>query len=155
VTATETQVARVARRCLMLAGVLGAAGVLIGAFGAHGLPGWLADRGLDAELIEKRLAQLDVGVLYHLLHTVALASLAASLLWLPVRTVRIVGGLFVLGIVVFSGSLYLLVALNQPKWGMVTPIGGLSLIFGWTWLAIAAGRGPKVGKPSETNRSEA
>ena len=107
---------------------LGAAGVALGAFGAHGLQQRLAPDRLDV---------FQTGVRYHLVH--ALALLAVGLLarqgglvspW-PAR-------LFLVGLVLFSGSLYAL-ALGAPRGlGLVTPLGGLLLIAGWVSLALAA-----------------
>ena len=127
------------RWLLLAAGVLGFGGVLVGSFGAHGLESYLAGRGYDAELIEKRLDQFDVGARYHLLHSIALLALASSL---PIsdRARRWVGWLLVAGIALFSGSLYLLVLTNTPWLGAITPLGGLSWIVGWIVLAVAAFR---------------
>ncbi|TWU26986.1 hypothetical protein Pla52o_08420 [Novipirellula galeiformis] len=117
----------------MAAAICGALGVLIGAFGAHGLAGFLESRGLDAETIAKRSDQFDVGARYHLVHAVVLLSLAAVPFGAD-RIRRVASWLFLLGIVFFSGSLYLLVVFNVPKFGAVTPIGGLLWIFGWITL---------------------
>ncbi len=121
----------------MYAAISGALGVLLGALGAHGLGTLLADLGQDAELIPKRLSQFDTGVRYHLIHSVALLALAAMPLGTP-RSRRWVSRLFVLGIFLFSGSLYALVISNVPQLGMVTPLGGLCWIFGWLMLLAVA-----------------
>ncbi len=112
---------------LALAAALGASGVLLGAFGAHGLE----RRGLDAHA----LAIWETAVRYHLLHAVALLALALS----PhAAQARSAGWLFALGIVLFSGSLYAL-ALGAPRWlGPLTPLGGLAFIVGWLALLRAA-----------------
>ena len=65
------------QRLILGAAVFGTLGVLLGAFGAHGLDGILEGRGYDAELIAKRLAQFDTGVRYQLIHAVALLALAS------------------------------------------------------------------------------
>ncbi|EMI19133.1 membrane protein containing DUF423 [Rhodopirellula maiorica SM1] len=121
------------RRTLVAAAICGALAVLIGAFGAHGLPEFLQSRGLDAETIAKRSGQFDVGARYHLVHAVVLLVIAA----IPFgsnRVRRVAAWLMLLGILFFSGSLYLLVALNKPWLGAVTPIGGLLWIAGWVSL---------------------
>ena len=85
------------------------------------------------ELIEKRLDQFDVGVRYHLLHTVALVAVVAIPFGSPVVR-RWVGRFMVAGIILFSGSLYALVLTNRTEFGMVTPIGGLCWIVAWSAL---------------------
>ena len=126
------------RRILICAAIAGATGVLLGAFGAHGLGSFLEGRGYDPELIAKRSDQFDVAVRYHLIHAGALLGLAA----LPFAPTgpkhqvlrRWVSILFLAGLVLFSGSLYLLVVTNTPKLGMVTPLGGIAWIVGWAML---------------------
>lgn len=111
------------------AAVAMAAGVGLGAFGAHGL----RDR-----LAPDMLAIYQTGVLYHLVH--GLAALLASLLaaTLNGRRARAAGWLFVVGIALFSGSLYLL-AVTGTRWlGAVTPLGGVVWIVAWLMLATSA-----------------
>ncbi len=109
------------------ASLFGASGVLLGAFGAH---------GLKERLSPESLAAWNTAVEYHLLHAVVLFVLA----WVAAG-----GGpeatwaqrLFTAGILLFSGSIYLL-ALGGPRWlGPVTPIGGICLILGWLALLVA------------------
>lgn len=111
---------------LPAAALLGALGVALGAFGAHALRG-----RVPAEL----LAAWQTGVLYHLLHSVALLALGlfASATG---RSVHLPAALWSAGIVLFSGSLYLLAGAGQRWAGPVTPLGGLCLIGGW--LALLA-----------------
>jgi uncharacterized membrane protein YgdD (TMEM256/DUF423 family) len=127
------------RWILFAAGVSGAAGVLLGSFGAHGLDTFLAAQGLDEALITKRLDQFDVGVHYHLIHSIALLALASVHSGSCVCR-RWVAWMFVLGLILFSGSLYVLVLTNTPVLGAITPLGGLSWIAGWLLLAILARR---------------
>jgi uncharacterized membrane protein YgdD (TMEM256/DUF423 family) len=124
------------RNWLIAAGLLGSLGVVFGAFGAHGLEGWLESTGLDSETTQRRLAQMDTAVRYHLLHAAALLALAALAPQFPSRWIRVAGWLFVIGVILFSGSLYVLIATNQPKWGAVTPLGGLAWIVGWLFIAM-------------------
>ena len=123
---------------VVLAGVLGALGVAAGAFGAH---------GLASRVTAERLAVFETGARYHLLHTLALLACA----WLCTQSTslspRLAGALFVAGIVIFSGSLYLLVLLDQPKLGAITPIGGVSLIAGWIALAVAGAQIARGANP--------
>ena len=123
------------RWLLIAAAIAGASGVAIGAFGAHGLPGFLQSHGADTDLIAKRVAQFDTGARYHLIHAVALLAISA-LGGAPAGLLRWTGILMIAGIVLFSGSLYLLVATNTPALGAITPLGGLSWIIAWTLLAF-------------------
>lgn len=138
-----TSPAAAPRRWLIAsAAILGLLGVAIGAFGAHGLENHLQARfGLPDELIARRLAQFDVGARYHLVHAVALLAIAGLPLRAP-RLLQTAAGLMILGVVLFSGSLYLLVASNTPWLGAITPIGGVSWIVGWGLIAAAALRSP-------------
>lgn len=111
-----------------IAGIVGALGVALGAFGAHGLKDVVA----DPSHIER---WWNVGARYHLVHALALLGVAAH----PARP-AIAGWAFVVGIVLFSGSLYLMTLTGQTKLGMITPLGGVAFIVGWLTLAFAGGR---------------
>ncbi|MDE0863596.1 MAG: DUF423 domain-containing protein [Rubripirellula sp.] len=124
---------RLSRRILMAAAITGALGVLVGAFGAHGLESVFESRGYEKQLIAKRLDQYDVGVRYHLLQSVMLLALAAVPFGSE-RWRRWALRFSLTGQILFSGSLYLLVLTNTPKLGMITPLGGLCLIFSWLML---------------------
>jgi uncharacterized membrane protein YgdD (TMEM256/DUF423 family) len=119
-----------AMNLVRIAAILGFVGVVLGAFGAHALRGRVAP-----EMIEV----WKTGVLYHLLHTLALLGVAA--LGPKVARPQLVAGLFLGGIAVFSGSLYLLVLTDTRILGAVTPLGGLAFMAGWIALAISARRG--------------
>ena len=108
------------------------AGVMLGAFGAH---------GLKSRLSPELLAVFETGVRYQMFHALALLAVAwAATRWSTVL-VEISGWMFVGGIILFSGTLYLL-ALTGVRWlGAITPVGGLLLILGWLLLAIASLRG--------------
>ena len=104
-------------------------GVALGAFGAHGLKGTLS---LDM------LANFETGVRYQMYHALALLAVAwAYAQWQ--KPLLVTGGwLMVAGIVIFSGSLYVL-SLTGMQWlGAITPIGGVALIAGWGCLVVAA-----------------
>ena len=124
------------RALIVLAAITGALAVSIGAFGAHGLDGYLEGRGLDAELIAGRLAQFDTGARYHLVHAVALLALI-PLVRTGGKPVAVAAWLFAAGTVFFSGSLYVLVLTNTPWLGAITPIGGVLWIAAWLLLAFA------------------
>jgi uncharacterized membrane protein YgdD (TMEM256/DUF423 family) len=112
--------------------VLGAIGVAAGAFGAH---------GLRSRVAPEMLAVFETGVRYHLVHALALLATAWAAARWPGAAVTAAGWLFLAGILVFSGSLYLLVLTGIRALGAVTPVGGVALIAGWVMLAWAAGRG--------------
>ena len=98
--------------------------VALGAFGAHALKSTLQANGT--------LEAWQTAVLYHLAHGVALVALA-----LHGAANRGAFYLLLLGVMIFSGSLYML-ALTNVRWlGAITPIGGLCFLAGWVWLVIA------------------
>lgn len=107
-----------------LAGVMGALGVGLGAFGAHGLRSVVTDPHL--------LEVWETGARYHLVHALALGLVAAH----P-RPPRAAAAAFFLGIVLFSGSLYTMAITGIRALGAVTPLGGVSFIAGWLVLAAA------------------
>ena len=109
-----------------LGALLAALAVAGGAFGAH---------GLRARLTPADLATFETAVRYHLIHALALFAVAWVMDRWPGGTGPTAAVLMVLGIVIFSGSLYFLV-LTGPRWlGAITPIGGVCLIAGWALLA--------------------
>ena len=114
-------------RLFFLLGALSAGlGVVLGAFGAH---------GLRARLSAEHLAVFEVGVRYQMYHALALLAVAWAYTRWPSGPMIAAGWLFLAGAVVFSGSLYLL-ALTGQKWlGAITPLGGAALVLGWLLLA--------------------
>lgn len=123
---------------IILAGMFGAIGVAIGAYGAHGLETTLAATIEDAGKLAKRVDQFNVGVRYHLVHAVAMLAISSAAISVAARRRIAIG--FAFGTVFFSGSLYLLVLLEIPILGAVTPIGGVAWIVSWTMLVVAAWR---------------
>lgn len=106
----------------------GAVAVAAGAFGAHGL----RDR-LDAA----SLAAFETAVRYQLVHAIALVFTAQRAHQHPSRAASLAGGLFVAGMLLFSGSLYAL-ALSSERWvGAATPVGGLAFLAAWVLLVAA------------------
>jgi len=114
---------------LMLGGVSGFLAVALGAFGAHGL----RDR-LPADL----LAVFEVGVRYQMYHALALVGVALALDRWPSGALSAAGWSFLIGTVIFSGSLYLLTLTGQRWLGAITPLGGVAFLAGWALLAWAA-----------------
>ncbi len=121
------------RTFLITASFLGALAVGLGAFGAHGLK-----KIADPDTV----STFQTGVQYQMYH--ALALLAAGILYerFPNRLTRVAGTCFILGIVLFSGSLYLLVCLKTTHTvgmggvGIITPFGGLAFMIGWVCLLL-------------------
>ncbi len=103
--------------------------VMAGAFGAHGLRGVIGERGLEV---------FQTAVTYQVYHSLALILVAIlPLARLSRRLLGIAAGFFVAGILLFSGSLYVLV-LTDIRWvGPVTPVGGISFMVGWILVGIA------------------
>lgn len=112
-----------------IAAAMGLLAVVLGAFGAHGLRGLLEQNGMAA-VWEK-------AVFYHFIHAVMLFILAErrSLPCVPWWS-------FLAGIIIFSGSLYLLAVTNTHWLGAITPVGGVCFIVGWVCLILH----PKVNE---------
>ena len=120
-----------AKLLLLLASVSGFTGVALGAFAAHALRG---------RLPENMLAVFQTGVQYQLWHTAALIGVALLLLRWPESVLfKVSGGLFVLGILLFAGSLYLL-TLGGLRVGIVTPIGGVCFLAAWLCFGLGVWR---------------
>lgn len=114
---------------IAIAAVLGALSVGLGAFGAH---------GLKSILSSEQLVTYETAVRYQFYHTFALLAVGILFQQYGNKTLLWAGRLFIIGITVFSGSLYLLCLLSQYRWlGAITPIGGICFIVGWLCLAIA------------------
>lgn len=119
------------RLFVLLAAFFGFTAVALGAFAAHGLK-----QRLSAEY----LAVFQTGVHYQMVHALALLALALLAPHLSGRLLPVAGGLFTLGILLFSGSLYLLTLTGIGRLGIITPFGGLAFLGGWACLALAAWR---------------
>jgi len=113
---------------VQIASILMFFAVGFGAFGAHALKAKLNDYSLDV---------YKTAVLYHFVHAVALFIVA----WLASQNadpkINLAGVFFTLGIVLFSGSLYLIAITTIKKIGIITPFGGLAFLTGWILLAIS------------------
>ena len=119
--------------------LVGAAGVALGAFGAHGLAEQLAGLGYDANEIVRRTANFETAARYQMYHAPALLIVGLLMPRSCTKLLRTAGICFLAGTLIFSGLLYVLVfAGSDWKWlGAVVPIGGLLLILGWVFLALA------------------
>lgn len=113
---------------LIAAVCFGGSAVMLGAFGAHALKGVLIERALET---------FDVGVKYQMWHSTVLLFVALVTLFSPHPLFKWSAIFFIVGVLLFSGSLYLL-AFGAPRWiGPITPLGGLCFIAGWVTLLVA------------------
>ena len=120
------------RLAIVTAALLMAAAVACGAFGAH---------ALRPRIGPEMLAVWQTGVTYHAWHALGLLLTGTLMLRFPdSAALRCAAWLFVAGVVLFSGSLYLLALGAGASFGIVTPFGGLAFIAGWVMLAIGVAR---------------
>jgi uncharacterized membrane protein YgdD (TMEM256/DUF423 family) len=120
-----------ARRTLAVAGALIALATALGAFGAH---------ALKAHLSSDKLVVYETAVRYHFIHALGLLAIGVLLRSVDGELLRWSATLVLIGIVLFSGSLYLL-TFGAPRFvGIITPVGGLALIAGWILFATTMWR---------------
>jgi uncharacterized membrane protein YgdD (TMEM256/DUF423 family) len=132
---------------LPIGAILGGLGVAAGAFAAHGLDKTFAEKYRDAppKIVAGRempaswkyLQDFKTGAEYQMYHALALVAVGLAVRGGRSRLLDVAGWSFLLGIVLFSGSLYVLTLTGQTRWGMVTPFGGLLFLVGWAALAWA------------------
>jgi uncharacterized membrane protein YgdD (TMEM256/DUF423 family) len=120
-----------ARKTLAIAGALIALGTVLGAFGAH---------ALKSQLSPDKLAVYETAVRYHFIHSLGLLAIGILLRSIDARLLRWSATLVLVGIILFSGSLYLLTFGAPRLLGVVTPLGGLALIGGWGLFAATMWR---------------
>ena len=114
---------------VFIGALMGAIGVGIGAFGAHGLRGRISP---------EMLAVFETGVRYHMYHALAILGTAAVMPRLGGTAAVVAGWSFTAGILLFSGSLYALALTGVTILGAITPLGGVAFILGWISLLVAA-----------------
>ncbi len=117
----------IAKTFFSLSALGGFLSVAFGAFGAH---------FLKTRLDDYFLSIFKTGVEYQMYHSLALGLVAFGISRSPSPLLRAAGVAFVIGIVVFSGSLYLLALTKVKMWGAVTPLGGVAFLIGWALLVI-------------------
>jgi uncharacterized membrane protein YgdD (TMEM256/DUF423 family) len=115
-------------RALATAGIFLALAMVLGAFGAH---------GLKAHLTPDQLHVFETAVMYHFFNALGLLGIGLTLRFVGTPAVRWSAVLVLVGIVLFSGSLYALTFGAPRPFGIVTPLGGLAIIVGW--ISFAAG----------------
>lgn len=117
---------------LLIASVSGMLAVILGAFGAHGL-----EKLVDAKMLQR----FHTGVEYQFYHSLALLLISILYYFIRNKYMAYAGYAFLLGMILFSGSLYLYVLTDIKGFVLVTPFGGLSFIIGWGLLAFSAKNG--------------
>ncbi|MDX1628929.1 MAG: DUF423 domain-containing protein [Fulvivirga sp.] len=131
------------KKFLLISGISGALAVGLGAFGAHAFKPML--------IAADRLATYETAVLYHFIHTQALFGLAIILNIHQKTGFKYAGIAFTTGIVIFSGSLYVLCFSGISWLGAITPIGGILFIIGWLLVAFSIiGKSNGLDQPSES-----
>ena len=126
------------RFSMTAAGVIGFLGVALGAFGAHGL------RTMMSTLPdgEQRLAWWETASRYQLIHALALGLAAWMATRVQGRAPKVASVSFIVGTLLFSGSLYTMTLTGIRVLGAVTPFGGVAFLMGWASLTYAAARSP-------------
>jgi uncharacterized membrane protein YgdD (TMEM256/DUF423 family) len=122
---------------LLIAALLGGVSVALGAFGAHGLPGFLKERGVDETELLRRLANWETAARYQMYHALALLAVFASAKAVT-PLLNTAGWCWLVGTLIFSGCLFVLVVTGVKMLGAIVPIGGVLLIVGWVLLGVAA-----------------
>lgn len=134
------------RNWLATGAILAGLAVAAGAFAAHGFDGYFAEKyagqvrpvaGQQVPAAAKYLADFKTGAAYQMYHALGILIVGMLARQHNTRALRAAGWCFLLGIVGFSGSLYILTLSGQRMWGMVAPIGGSLMIAGWFLLAYA------------------
>jgi len=114
---------------VILGALLGGLSVAAGAFGAH---------ALRAQLTPRMLEVFETGVRYQMYHALALFAAAWMIQQTDAPSAQVAGWAFVLGTLLFSGSLYAMALTGARGLGIITPIGGVVFLIGWVALALAA-----------------
>ncbi|RPF54050.1 DUF423 domain-containing protein [Aquisalibacillus elongatus] len=117
-------------KALLLIGVInGFLAVALGAFGAHGLEGKLSDKMLET---------WEKAVQYQMFHTMAIFIAAILLIRFDISSFATAGWTFLIGIILFSGSLYIYSLTQVKTFAMITPIGGVAFLIGWVLIGLGA-----------------
>ncbi|MBX2962411.1 MAG: DUF423 domain-containing protein [Cyclobacteriaceae bacterium] len=125
---------------LLIGALLGFLSVALGAFAAHALKPMLTAAG--------RVDTYELAVRYQFFHALALLFTGLLMNQLNDKFIRYAAMLFFIGIILFSGSLYLLSITNITGFAMITPVGGVSMLAGWLCLMIGIQRSLSTKKPS-------
>jgi uncharacterized membrane protein YgdD (TMEM256/DUF423 family) len=134
---------------LRLAAILGALAVGLGAFGAHGLKKYVPMEAVDT---------FDTGVRYQFYHVFALLATGILYKRFPLKRMIYAGYFFIIGIILFSGSLYLLTSISATQTvgmrgvGFITPFGGGFLIAGWLFLMFGISNTVRTARSGQSNK---
>lgn len=121
------------QKLVLIIGALSAGlSVAIGAFGAHALKSMLE--------ASQRTETFNTGVSYQFYHSLALLAIGLLMFKIPHKFLHYAAWSHIAGILLFSGSLYILCLSGNTKWGAVTPIGGVLFIAGWILLTVAVAK---------------
>jgi uncharacterized membrane protein YgdD (TMEM256/DUF423 family) len=138
----------ISRRWIAIGALIGAVGVALGAYGAHGLSELLEKRlGYAGDDLQRRLAIFETAVRYQMVHAVVLILTSLALQHQDSRCWRFAAWAFLVGILIFCGLLKVL-TFAAPEWnwfGRIVPLGGLALIIGWLAFAVGALRSGRSG----------
>lgn len=127
-----------ARLWIIIAGLLGAGAVTLGAYHAHGLDAWLEKKELTTAELAERMHHCEVAVKYQMYHALAILGIGILAARRCTWSLSLAALAMLLGVFAFSGGLYFIVFdLPELHWSIV-PLGGLLMIVGWVLLAIAA-----------------
>lgn len=144
------------RNWLLLGAIMGGLSVALGAFAAHWLDKEFTKKyagqtrvvaGETVPLSKKFLNDFKTGAEYQMTHSLTLLAVGLMVERRTSRCLTVAGWAFVVGIILFSGSLYILTLTGVTKWGLVTPLGGVAFLVGWAALAIGAIRSER---PAQT-----
>lgn len=113
---------------LLIGAVNGFLAVALGAFGAHGLEGKISEQSLKV---------WEKAVNYQMFHTIAILGIGLLITKISTTSIIWTGWLFIIGIILFSGSLYLYSVIGIKFLAMITPFGGITFLFGWILLGYS------------------
>jgi uncharacterized membrane protein YgdD (TMEM256/DUF423 family) len=137
----RTEVTSISRRWIAIGALIGAIGVGLGAFGAHGLSEFLETKlNYSGDDLQRRLANFETAVRYQMLHAIALVLVGLALAQRDTGWWRLAAWAFLAGILLFCGLLKVL-TIAPPEWkwlGAIVPVGGVALIAGWVMFAGGA-----------------
>lgn len=126
---TFTRLMEKKQNWLFLGALIAGLSVAMGAFGAH---------ILESRLSDDDLSTYETAVTYQMYHALALLLLASLSKSIDDKDIKLIGWSFLIGIILFSGSLYILLLTNQSILGAITPLGGVAFLTGWFFLARLA-----------------
>ena len=142
--------------------LVAALGVVLGAFGAHGLDRLLTEKyagetkvvmGQEITTAYKYLGDFKTAAHYQLIHALAIVLVGMQMAHRPRIMLKIAAWCFLLGVVLFSGSLYVLVLTDVTRLGAITPIGGILFVVGW--IALVEGACPGDNPPRDAKEESA